>query len=248
MNKILFQTQIYLDKKLIHRLRVLNPLTNTDIIGNVLYFMVKFKPPTPVNNSVSESIKATSNISDSKENLVQKNPNVLKIVTTKPTKDYVDRSIPPPSPSVANIPRLEDPVSLNRIIHNQDPEDKGNRLNSIVEEYEEEVSGHPGKLNSPIKSLTGTSTKMTENVKNLSGNGWTLSSPATGMIEETEKLETTILPGQKRVPSKSLRSQFSRFNTGFQPVNGEMENSYVRSYSIYLFCANFDTSFLANGN
>jgi len=43
LNKILFQTQIYLGKKLIHRLRVLNPLTNTDIIGNVNYFIVKGK-------------------------------------------------------------------------------------------------------------------------------------------------------------------------------------------------------------
>ncbi|KNE63677.1 hypothetical protein AMAG_08774 [Allomyces macrogynus ATCC 38327] len=43
LNKILFQTQIYLKKKLIHRLHVLNPLTNTDIIGNVQYFMVQPK-------------------------------------------------------------------------------------------------------------------------------------------------------------------------------------------------------------
>ncbi|KAJ3224527.1 hypothetical protein HK099_008326, partial [Clydaea vesicula] len=41
LNKILFQTQVYLGKKLIHRLHVLNPLTNTDIIGSVQYFMVK---------------------------------------------------------------------------------------------------------------------------------------------------------------------------------------------------------------
>ncbi|KAJ3033419.1 hypothetical protein HK097_004855, partial [Rhizophlyctis rosea] len=46
LNKILFQTQVYLGKKLIHRLHVLNPLTNTDIIGNVQYFMVKVKPPS----------------------------------------------------------------------------------------------------------------------------------------------------------------------------------------------------------
>ncbi|KAJ3088877.1 hypothetical protein HK102_007726 [Quaeritorhiza haematococci] len=45
LNKILFQTQVYLGKKLIHRLHVLNPLTNTDIIGNVCYFMVKYRPP-----------------------------------------------------------------------------------------------------------------------------------------------------------------------------------------------------------
>ncbi|KAJ3196567.1 hypothetical protein HK101_008479 [Irineochytrium annulatum] len=42
LNKILFQTQVYLGKKLIHRLHVLNPLTNTDIIGSVQYFMVKY--------------------------------------------------------------------------------------------------------------------------------------------------------------------------------------------------------------
>jgi hypothetical protein len=41
LNKILFQTQVYLGRKLIHRLHVLNPLTNTDIIGNVQYFRVE---------------------------------------------------------------------------------------------------------------------------------------------------------------------------------------------------------------
>ncbi|KAI8819595.1 uncharacterized protein EV422DRAFT_507240 [Fimicolochytrium jonesii] len=41
LNKILFQTQVYLGKKLIHRLHVLNPLTNTDIIGDVQYFIIR---------------------------------------------------------------------------------------------------------------------------------------------------------------------------------------------------------------
>ncbi|KAJ3162837.1 hypothetical protein HDU86_003812 [Geranomyces michiganensis] len=41
LNKILFQTQVYLGKKLIHRLHVLNPLTNTDIIGDVQYYMLR---------------------------------------------------------------------------------------------------------------------------------------------------------------------------------------------------------------
>ncbi|KNC98812.1 uncharacterized protein SPPG_05789 [Spizellomyces punctatus DAOM BR117] len=41
LNKILIKTQKYKGKRLIHRLHVLNPLTNTDIIGNVQYFMVK---------------------------------------------------------------------------------------------------------------------------------------------------------------------------------------------------------------
>lgn len=41
LNKILFQTQVFHNKKLLHRLHVLNPLTNTDIIGDVQYFKVK---------------------------------------------------------------------------------------------------------------------------------------------------------------------------------------------------------------
>jgi Domain of unknown function (DUF5092) len=41
LNKILFQTQNYNDKRLLHRLFVLNPLTNADIIGDVEYFRVE---------------------------------------------------------------------------------------------------------------------------------------------------------------------------------------------------------------
>lgn len=41
MNKILFQTQNYNDKRLLHRLFVLNPLTNSDIVGDVEYFKVE---------------------------------------------------------------------------------------------------------------------------------------------------------------------------------------------------------------
>ncbi len=40
LNKILFQTQTVHNKRFIHRLLVLNPLTNSDIIGNVQYFKV----------------------------------------------------------------------------------------------------------------------------------------------------------------------------------------------------------------
>ncbi|KAJ3373278.1 hypothetical protein GGF31_000711 [Allomyces arbusculus] len=54
LNKILFQTQFYLGRKLIHRIHVLNPLTNTDIIGNVLYFIVKPRDPAPP--SVTKSV------------------------------------------------------------------------------------------------------------------------------------------------------------------------------------------------
>jgi len=63
LNKILFQTQIYLGKKLIHRLRVLNPLTNTDIIGNVNYFIVKGKT-SELQNKNGESVKINVGMSD----------------------------------------------------------------------------------------------------------------------------------------------------------------------------------------
>ena len=53
LNKCLFQTQQYLGTKLIHRLHVLNPLTNTDIIGNVLYFMVVGRSPRAVVSAVA---------------------------------------------------------------------------------------------------------------------------------------------------------------------------------------------------
>ncbi|RKO94672.1 hypothetical protein BDK51DRAFT_29029 [Blyttiomyces helicus] len=56
LNKILFQTQIYLGKKLIHRLHVLNPLTNTDIIGNVQYFMVKNPNATAIKTKPQQSV------------------------------------------------------------------------------------------------------------------------------------------------------------------------------------------------
>ncbi|KAJ3180188.1 hypothetical protein HDU85_004191 [Gaertneriomyces sp. JEL0708] len=63
LNKILFQTQVYLGKKLIHRLHVLNPLTNTDIIGDVQYFVVKAKDQSP-SETLLEDGKDTHNADD----------------------------------------------------------------------------------------------------------------------------------------------------------------------------------------
>ncbi|KAI9204167.1 uncharacterized protein BJ171DRAFT_599350 [Polychytrium aggregatum] len=59
LNKILFQTQVYLGKNLIHRLHVLNPLTNTDIIGNVQYFMVRIANSSADSSSPSEESTKT---------------------------------------------------------------------------------------------------------------------------------------------------------------------------------------------
>lgn len=70
LNKILFQTQIYLGKKLIHRLHVLNPLTNSDIIGNVLYFKVVYRAPknvkgeTPVVPAIDKTAIIGSSIAE----------------------------------------------------------------------------------------------------------------------------------------------------------------------------------------
>ncbi|KAJ3349895.1 hypothetical protein GGF32_005183 [Allomyces javanicus] len=58
LNKILFQTQVYLGRKLIHRIHVLNPLTNTDIIGNVLYFIVKPVPPSITKSAAVDAPRA----------------------------------------------------------------------------------------------------------------------------------------------------------------------------------------------
>lgn len=74
LNKILFQTQVYFSKKLIHRLNVLNPLTNTDIVGDVQYFQVEEQtkskekiastPTSPIANDMAkrnnEILKRTS--------------------------------------------------------------------------------------------------------------------------------------------------------------------------------------------
>ncbi|KAG5461957.1 MAG: hypothetical protein BJ554DRAFT_5772 [Olpidium bornovanus] len=69
LNKILFQTQVYLGKKLIHRLHVLNPLSgcslktgwaNSDIIGNVLYFRISRGPwsePPPEKSGADAAAK-----------------------------------------------------------------------------------------------------------------------------------------------------------------------------------------------
>lgn len=63
LNKILFQTQVYLNKKLIHRLHVLNPLTNSDIVGCVQYFMVcptKDKPTSQAKQGAEASARAAA--------------------------------------------------------------------------------------------------------------------------------------------------------------------------------------------
>jgi hypothetical protein len=59
LNKVLFQTQVIKGKKYIHRLHVLNPLSNLDIVGDVLYFHVK-----PIKNKMLESQKESHQTKD----------------------------------------------------------------------------------------------------------------------------------------------------------------------------------------
>lgn len=143
LNKLLFQTQVYLDKKLIHRLHVLNPLTNTDIIGNVLYFMVVGKngqrqvvpgpaASAPGNIGVQQSKPqaiTTSNPGNQKTPESQaaigsptKGP-ILRIDTASAaTSPRLDTSKVPTSPSVSTLPPFRDAVMLNRAIHHRPPD------------------------------------------------------------------------------------------------------------------------------
>lgn len=80
LNKTLFQTQIYLKKRYIHRLHVLNPLTNSDIIGNVLYYLVK--PPQTADTVIVEIGNAADEPSGDKAASIRR----LSVIYTQPEK------------------------------------------------------------------------------------------------------------------------------------------------------------------
>ena len=102
LNKILFQTQLYLGKRFLHRLQVLNPLTNTDIIGHIQYFMVKSRE----NGTGSSPLEETPETHKSSSRAIS------------PFK----LDLPPPSPSVREIESgskqswtLKDGTCLNNV-------------------------------------------------------------------------------------------------------------------------------------
>ncbi|KAI9362054.1 hypothetical protein DFJ73DRAFT_813183 [Zopfochytrium polystomum] len=121
LNKILFQTQVYLGRKLIHRLHVLNPLSNTDIIGNVQYFMAENvahvvmgdsgPQPTALSSPASEDAAGTRR--DSAEPVrapPAKSPkgraNIPSPIKTAFTPDLCtefQHDLPPPSPRVREV-------------------------------------------------------------------------------------------------------------------------------------------------
>jgi hypothetical protein len=92
LNKILFQTQVYLGRKLIHRLHVLNPLTNTDIIGNIQYFKVGKKQslavPIPGITVIAEEGEIEMTPASSPDS---KQQGSLRIDTESPKKSRVSR-------------------------------------------------------------------------------------------------------------------------------------------------------------
>jgi hypothetical protein len=108
LNKTLFQTQVWLEKKLIHRLHVLNPLTNTDIIGNVLYFVVVRKTIKTPDGKETYQVFAPN---QSEMNDSQMIPSQVRIVPSSST------------PTAESMARIQDPILLNQAIHNHGGED-----------------------------------------------------------------------------------------------------------------------------
>ncbi|KAJ3183109.1 hypothetical protein HDU87_007531 [Geranomyces variabilis] len=87
LNKILFQTQVYLGKKLIHRLHVLNPLTNTDIIGDVQYYMLRIPVPEgAVPNGDQE-------VAGAKKKDVDEQPSIIATAVAHDDKTNADVSL-----------------------------------------------------------------------------------------------------------------------------------------------------------
>lgn len=195
LNKILFQTQIYLTKKLIHRLHVLNPLTNTDIIGNVLYFMVVGKTVVrkplegvdslPGSHTVPSSI--TTGVKQTAALETQTNP-PLKI-NTNMNEVKISDTVVPPSPSVSKLPvGILDPMVLNRTIHNRSPDRVLPEV--ILEEREDE-----DELQSP---KTAPSLKQRQEDAEANTQGWTLTGAVTDLGDQEPATEKRQQPNDRR--------------------------------------------------
>ena len=228
LNKTLFQTQVYLDKKLIHRLHVLNPLTNTDIIGNVLYFMVvgksttvtktKVAPTAVTTNAGAAAATPAAKVVADVVVAVQSPPGApLRIDTSPVQSPTTTNDLPvPPSPSVAKLPRASDPVTLNRAIHNRDPDA------TIPEEEDDDedearedqaLSGHDQQMipGSPVKGSAATAA--------LSSNGWTLTSAVTGMAPDEFPTAAAITPSS---PGAAAAAPTSGFRAVASKVSSKM--------------------------
>jgi hypothetical protein len=104
----MFQTQIYLKKRYIHRLHVLNPLTNSDIIGSVDYFLVK---PPQVKDAVTIDIDPVISVNSQNDaaNVEQTRSNVrVSLVYTQASKALE-------SANLASVPK-EEKITTNRVV------------------------------------------------------------------------------------------------------------------------------------
>ncbi|KAI9094647.1 hypothetical protein DFS34DRAFT_628576 [Phlyctochytrium arcticum] len=122
LNKILIKTQRHHKKRLIHRLHVLNPLTNTDIIGNVSYFIVQAEPTEiqVISATATSTVKSTS-LPDGSANIPEVTLNgnvgskvdstpVITLVNSLPWTDESDGSkISEPGSPVGPLPTLPKP-------------------------------------------------------------------------------------------------------------------------------------------
>jgi len=165
LNKILFQTQIYLGKKLIHRLRVLNPLTNTDIIGNVNYFMVKGKA-SELKKENSDEVKINigeADINNGKtSDMGHDKEECLKTVSLKEVEEN-------------NIPKLtiETAKDMEKSIQ---PKTDENKLSALPKK-KKDLPKINTSLTSPIEEIIPPSPSVLANEKGGVGS-WTIASPA----------------------------------------------------------------------
>lgn len=92
LNKILFRTQQVGARRMLHRLFVLNPLTNSDIIGEVEYFKVEAPVVAPIASPLHPTAEDCALVTS---------PVVLgPWVRTHGTADVDDKDVPDASPKV----------------------------------------------------------------------------------------------------------------------------------------------------
>lgn len=194
LNKLLFQTQYYFTTKLIHRLRVLNPLTNTDIIGNVLYFMVRYdgdykdmqqqRVQPPESSMIARSAPLLAQVVESPKSSPLKSPlasdPVLKNVQMHCGEGSIQTRSPSPRPTKTGSPVQQLSEESPFLINSGDVDDKKRLLPNGT-------AGCGGENHlyfpppSPAKSLNG-----------CSAMGWTLAQPLTSVA--TENSTTLTVP------------------------------------------------------
>ena len=158
LNKVLFQTQIIKGRKYIHRLHVLNPLSNLDIVGDVLYFQVK---PGKVIKSKDQSEDIIP--SDSAVNVDAKSPAkwtlagpVISPLSEEFPNDFQvskDKAYTYPFVRPMQMVRVKDTITIDMAeVNNPDVSSPGKR--ALVSVQERKISiipkGAVTQFNTPI--------------------------------------------------------------------------------------------------